>query len=187
MKWRKDDYGMNLVASGLSIGGDVYTQDQFEACFDKSFFLRFKVRVVTPLILPTPLPTQTPMPTPASEQIRCTIGNANNRYLFIFPNLQDGTLLANQNGRAASGLYNFNLPIGTYRVTLQSYDNHSGHGGQGQPQESWFAAVRATAGGAYIPTSRSAIFGKSGLQNWLSTMHFLLSLHVYQRPPCGVP
>lgn len=45
------------------------------------------------------------------------------------------------------------VPAGTYDITLASYDNHSGHGGQGQPEEQWYLILDDLNGDTIATTS----------------------------------
>jgi hypothetical protein len=75
-----------------------------------------------------------------------------------------------------------NIAAGTYLVTLQSFDEHSVHGGQGQEQEQWFA--RFTAGGtvdsgviADLPDDQDVINEQVGTIEFTSTATQVVARH----------
>jgi hypothetical protein len=74
------------------------------------------------------------------------------------------------------------IAAGTYLVTLQSFDEHSAHGGQGQEQEQWFA--RFTAGGTVdsgvisdLPDDQDVINEQVGTIEFTSTATQVVARH----------
>ncbi len=45
--------------------------------------------------------------------------------------------------------YNIRVPVGEYKVTMTTYDDHSEHGGQNQQHEQVYVALRNTTGATY--------------------------------------
>ncbi len=45
--------------------------------------------------------------------------------------------------------YNTKIPVGKYKVTMTTYDNHSEHGGQGQENEQVYVALRNVTGATF--------------------------------------
>ena len=75
-----------------------------------------------------------------------------------------------------------NIAAGTYMVTLQSFDEHSVHGGQGQLNEQWFA--RFTAGGTVdsgviddLPDDQDVINQQVGTVTFASTATQVVARH----------
>ena len=48
------------------------------------------------------------------------------------------------------------IPSGTYRVTLEAFDNHSDHGGQNQTREQYYVALKDANGNIVVKTGASA-------------------------------
>lgn len=69
----------------------------------------------------------------------------------------EGFIVANKSEeKAKTGPVSTNIPAGTYRVTLSSFDNHSDKPDQIQPQESWFAILQNGNGEVIATTSAIA-------------------------------
>lgn len=144
------DHNGHVVQSGLlnSTTQQTINLGDMLACYDHLRVITYKVRVIkvtTPTPTPTPskTPKPTPTPTPSPVAINCTIGNAPNRTIFRFPNPDQNYLLANgTNAQAIVGPYNFGLAAGTYRVTLQAFDDHTEHPSQNQPNEQFQVVLK---------------------------------------------
>lgn len=71
--------------------------------------------------------------------IPCSLPGGQNK---IVVNFNEKVLKANRSeGDAKTGPFDINLPVGNYKVVLESYDNHSDKPDQSQTQEQWFLSL----------------------------------------------
>lgn len=74
-----------------------------------------------------------------TETISCPIEPNENRKVIIIHETTENQLRSDRNTLSKIGPLSADIPIGTYRVTLVAYDNHSEHKRtQNQPNEIWY-------------------------------------------------
>lgn len=184
-------YDNSFIKGGLNVGNNTYSLGDLQACFDNSVFLRFKVRVVGTIApTPTPAPTSNPQPTVTPTQTQTPTPNA--ALVSPYCNLgsatpagyQSRTLIRFRKGindpsnywmssvtsanRRTQETATTSLAAGTYRVILGSFDDHAGHGGQGQQREQYYLELKDNNGNLVAKTGNSNDIPDG--QNYLKTV-----------------
>ncbi|MEK7583147.1 MAG: hypothetical protein AAB483_01940 [Patescibacteria group bacterium] len=158
----RDD--LSQVGTTRSIGNhETINLGNQQGCYEHLRYITFKVRVVAPEVIATPTPTPRPTPNTDLTSLNCNLGPATpagyeSRTLVKFHNgINDpnNVWMSSKSGagRRTQENAHASLPAGTYRVTLESFDDHPNQ--ENQQREQYYLELKGSNGNMVARTNAS--------------------------------